>query len=95
MARASSQNPNLIQGVLAVIVVLVLGFLAYQYMTTPDNRSFGQRLGDAFHTLPNGGVHKAQEQLEDRTPARSWAIRSRTTRRRSSKKRAYIKPGVT
>lgn len=61
MTRSTS---NVIVGLL---VLLLLGLLAWTFLTTPDQRSTGQKIGDAFDALPQG-VDKASRQLEDRTP---------------------------
>lgn len=53
---------------LTLSLVVVIGFIAYSVMNTPDIRSTGEKLGDAIDELPNG-VDKAARQLEDRTPA--------------------------
>jgi len=50
-----------------VAVVIAVIFLGYNLLTTPDQRSMPDRVGDAIHALPQG-VDKASEQLEDRTP---------------------------
>ena len=55
------------RNVLLAIGVIVLAFLAYIIMTTPDQRSMSEKVGDAIHDLPQG-VDKASRQLEDRTP---------------------------
>jgi hypothetical protein len=62
MANAKT-NKNL----LIFIVIIVIGFVAYGALTMPDNRTAGQRIGDAVDALPQG-VDKAARQLEDRTP---------------------------
>ena len=60
--------------VITLIVVAIVAVLAYAVLTMPDQRSPGQRVGDAIDALPNG-VDKAAEQLEKRTPGESWAMR--------------------
>jgi short subunit fatty acids transporter len=50
-----------------LIVVLIVGAVAWAVLTMPDQRSTGQKMGDAVDALPHG-VDKAAEQLEDRTP---------------------------
>jgi hypothetical protein len=64
----SQQSLSRTQSVVAIAIVIVLAFLAYAFLTAPDNRSFTDRVGDAFHALPRG-VGPASEQLQDRTPA--------------------------
>ncbi len=55
------------KGLLAVVVVLALGLITWGVMTMPDQRTTGQKVGDAVDALPQG-VGKAARQLEDRTP---------------------------
>jgi hypothetical protein len=56
-----------VRAALGVLVILVLGLIVWGVLTMPDNRSTGQRIGDAIDTLPQG-VGKATDQLQDRTP---------------------------
>ncbi len=63
----SQQTTGLSRSLIAFVVVALLCFLAYVFLTMPDNRSWTDRVGDAFHAAPQG-VGKASEQLEDRTP---------------------------
>lgn len=51
-----------------VAVIAILGAIAYVVLTMPDQRTTGQKVGDAIDTLPEEGPGKAVEQLEDRTP---------------------------
>ena len=51
---------------LVVAVVAVVGVIAYGVLTMPDQRTTGQRIGDAVDELPN--VDKAADKLGDRTP---------------------------
>ncbi|MFY9287426.1 MAG: hypothetical protein WAO98_02865 [Alphaproteobacteria bacterium] len=61
-------NSNM-RNLLILVVVVVLGFLAYSAMqNAPDNRNAAERVGDAIHDLPKG-VDKAADQLGDRSPA--------------------------
>lgn len=54
---------------LAMIAVLaIIGAIAYVVLTMPDQRTTGQKIGDAIDTLPQEGPGKAVEQLQDRTP---------------------------
>ena len=53
-----------------IIVLLVIGIVAavgYKALNTQDQRTTGERLGDAVDALGDG-VTKATRQLEDRTP---------------------------
>lgn len=61
------QNRSAVQKLIALVIVMAVIFAAYTLLTMPDRRSSGQRIGDAFHELPNG-VGKAGRELEDRTP---------------------------
>lgn len=59
----SQQNRFLI-GILIAVLIAIIG---YAVLIQPDQRSVGQKIGDAVDELPNG-VGKAARQLEDRTP---------------------------
>ena len=48
-------------------VVLALGLIVWNMLTMPDNRTTGQRIGDAVDAAPQG-LDKAARQLENRTP---------------------------
>ncbi len=52
---------------LALVIVVAIGFLLVGVLTAPDQRTTGQRIGDAIDALPEG-PEKAAEQLERRTP---------------------------
>ncbi|MDX2027214.1 MAG: hypothetical protein SFW62_01110 [Alphaproteobacteria bacterium] len=55
------------KNILAILIIVVVAFLAYSVLTMPDNRNTAEKIGDAIHELPQG-VDKAARQLEDRTP---------------------------
>ena len=55
------------RNLLAILVVVALGLIVWGVMTMPDQRTTGQKVGDAVDALPQG-VDKAARQLEDRTP---------------------------
>jgi hypothetical protein len=48
-------------------LVVVLAIIGFYVLNAPDERSAGDKIGDAINELPNG-VNKAARQLEDRTP---------------------------
>jgi hypothetical protein len=50
---------------IALIVVIVAG-IAYYVLNMPDQRTAGQKIGDAVQELPN--AKDAGRQLENRTP---------------------------
>lgn len=54
--------------VAAVAVIVLVAILAFYILNAPDNRSTGDKIGDAIDALPDG-VDKAARQLENRTPA--------------------------
>lgn len=54
--------------IIAVVVVVILGVVGFTYLTTPEERSLGQKIEDAGNSLDEG-VDDAARQLEDRTPA--------------------------
>ncbi len=64
MAVNSNKNIPIILG---VVVIALLGFVAYGALNTPDQRSPGEKVGDAIDQLDNG-VDNAARELEDRTP---------------------------
>lgn len=49
----------------ALAIAIALG--GYFILNAPDQRSAGDKIGDAINELPNG-VDKAARELEDRTP---------------------------
>jgi len=50
-----------------IVIVVILAVVAYGVLTMRDQRSTGEKVGDAIDALPHG-VDKAARQLEDRTP---------------------------
>lgn len=63
----ATKNKN-IPLIIGVIAVLVVGFVAYAALTAPDQRSTGEKVGDAVGKLDEG-LDDAGRELEDRTPA--------------------------
>jgi hypothetical protein len=59
-------NPNA-RNLLVLVAIIAIAFLAYGFLTMPDQRSTTDKVGDAIHALPDG-PGKAARQLEDRTP---------------------------
>lgn len=55
------------RGLGALLIIVALAVIAWSVLTIPDQRTTGQKLGDAVDALPQG-VDKAARQLEDRTP---------------------------
>ncbi len=64
---AAANNNNRLTSLLVIIVLFAVAIIGYRFLTMPDNRSTTDRIGDAFHELPNG-ADKAGRELEDRTP---------------------------
>jgi len=54
------------RGIGAILVLIALGLIAWSILTIPDQRSTGEKIGDAVDALPQG-LDKAARQLEDRT----------------------------
>lgn len=52
--------------ILAVAVVAVGG---YAILTMPDDRTVGEKIGDAADQLGEGNLDNAARELQDRTPA--------------------------
>lgn len=64
---ASGKSNNTVIAILAIVVIVVLAFV---FMGAKDNRSGGERVGDAIGALENGqGPSEAVEELEDRSAA--------------------------
>lgn len=55
------------KGILALVIVIAFFAVVWGVLTMPDQRSTGDKVGDAIDALPQG-VDKAARQLEDRTP---------------------------
>lgn len=55
------------RNLLSILVVILIAVAGYAFLTMPDQRSTGQRVGDAIDAAPQG-PGKAVEQLEKRTP---------------------------
>jgi hypothetical protein len=55
------------KNLMMALIILVVVILGYVVLTTPDQRSTGQRIGDAIDALPEG-PGKAARELEKRTP---------------------------
>lgn len=52
--------------VIAVLALIAIG--AYFVLNMPDQRTTGERVGDAIDTLGDQGPGEAAEELGDRTP---------------------------
>jgi hypothetical protein len=53
--------------VLGVVLLALVGFVAFGALNAPDTRSTGQKVEDAVNNLDEG-LDDAARQLEDRTP---------------------------
>ncbi len=53
--------------VFALVVVVLVAIILYGVLTAPDQRTTGERIGDAVEQLPEN-PEGAVEQLERRTP---------------------------
>lgn len=62
MNDVKSNNKTMI----TLLLVAVVGVVAYGVLTMPDQRTTGERIGDAVDELPDMG--RAADQLGDRTP---------------------------
>jgi hypothetical protein len=52
-----------------LIIIVVIAVIGYAVLTMPDQRTTGQRVGDAVDALDKGkGLGEAADQLEKRTP---------------------------
>lgn len=55
--------------IFGIIIVVILAIAIYSFMTMPDDRTTGERMGDAVDELSEGnGLDDAARELEDRTP---------------------------
>lgn len=66
------------RGLMIFLAIAVLAVLAWGFMDMRDERSTGERIGDAVEALPHG-VDEAGEQLRDRTPAERLGDKVRET----------------
>ncbi len=55
------------RGIIGLVVVVAFFVVVWSMLTMPDQRSTGERVGDAIDALPQG-VDKAARELEQRTP---------------------------
>ncbi|MGE3479587.1 MAG: hypothetical protein AB7G80_08960 [Dongiaceae bacterium] len=56
------------RALIAALVIVVIAILGYLFLTQPDRRTTGERVGDAVEQLSDG-VNDAGRELQDRTPA--------------------------
>lgn len=56
--------------IIGVLVVALLAVIAFGVLNMPDNRTPGEKIGDAVGKIGDGqGLDDAARELEDRTPA--------------------------
>lgn len=67
MFQENYMNPTQYRSFIVFLVIITLGVLTWTVLNMPDQRTTGQRVGDAIDALPQG-PNKAVRQLEDRTP---------------------------
>ena len=53
---------------LVLLIVAVIAIFGYRALVMPDQRTTGERMGDAVDAIGDG-VDKAARELEDRSPA--------------------------
>lgn len=53
--------------VFAVLVISVIAFAGYKVLNLPDQRTTGERIGDAVDAMGDG-AEKVGRQFKDRTP---------------------------
>ena len=58
---------KIVKTILVLLVVGVIALVGYRALNMTDQRTTGERMGDAVDALGDG-VEKAGRQLEDRTP---------------------------
>lgn len=67
MATSTSNNTRTILG---IVLLIIIAIAAYSLLTAPDQRTTGEKVGDAVDEISNGnGLGEAAEELEDRSPA--------------------------
>ena len=66
MTQTTLTTPN--RSWMLLLAIIVVAALAWAAMNMRDDRSAGERMGDAIEALPQG-IDKAGNQLRDRTPA--------------------------
>jgi hypothetical protein len=59
-------NQRMLRTILVLVVIGVIAVVGYLALNTPDQRTTGERMGDAVDAISDG-VDKAGRQLEDRT----------------------------
>jgi short subunit fatty acids transporter len=55
------------RNIIIVVVLIVAGLIGYRMLTEREDRSAGEKIGDAVDDLGKG-MDKAARQMEDRTP---------------------------
>lgn len=65
MTTTTDKNAN--RSLMLIAAVIVAGVLSWVVLTMPDQRTAGEKIGDAVDALPQG-LDKAARQLEDRSP---------------------------
>lgn len=63
----TNANKNQNKWLIIAAVAVLLGLGGYFVLNAPDQRTTGEKIGDAVDQLPNG-VDKAARELEDRSP---------------------------
>lgn len=64
MAEKDRDNRSMV----ILLVIIVVGALAWGVLSMPDKRTSGEKVGDAIGALPQG-AGEAAEELGNRTPA--------------------------
>lgn len=62
---ANSQSTAKALSILAVLAITAI--VVFAFLSMPDRRTAGEKIGDAVDALP-GGVDKAARELQDRSP---------------------------
>lgn len=65
--KGAADSTGVARIILALGAVLIVAFLAFAMVNVKDNRSTGERIGDAVDALPHG-VGEASQRLGDETP---------------------------
>ncbi|MDB5478810.1 MAG: hypothetical protein JWM96_1305 [Alphaproteobacteria bacterium] len=67
--NSNSGNGNSKGVIITIVVIALLAVAAYAFMHMPDNRTTGERVGDAVDSAAQGNIGDAAGQLGDKSPA--------------------------
>lgn len=68
MARINKEENKSTMFIMVLAIVALLAVVAYSVMFSRENRTFGEKAGDAVENISDG-FEKAGRSMQDRTPA--------------------------